>query len=179
MVDITTLISPVDSQPGSLLEPDDFTFRRALGSFLTGVTIVTSRHAGENYGMTASSLASVSNDPPSLLVCLNAGSATRDAVRESRRFTVSVLADNQDEVAKVFARPNHTIDKFDQAHTSPGADGVHYVKDALANMECVLMNECAAGTHSILVGQIEGIRLADGEALAYFRGGFGSFVPGI
>lgn len=175
MADTNTLSAPAVDDSGLIIDPDDFTFRRALGSFLTGVTIVTSRHAGANYGMTASSLASVSNDPPSLLICLNLGSVTRDAVYGSRRFTVSVLSDQQSEAARVFSRPNDSIDKFDQGYTGIGTDGVHYIKGALASMECVLTNECVVGTHSILVGRIKGIRLTDGEPLAYFRGGFGSF----
>ena len=65
MADANTISSAVVDERVLIVDPDDFTFRRALGSFLTGVTVVTSRHGGVNYGMTASSLASVSNDPPS------------------------------------------------------------------------------------------------------------------
>lgn len=164
--------SEVQGQP---LNPDDVTFRRALGSFITGVTVVTTSIDGIDYGMTASSLASVSTDPPSLLVCLNVGSVTQRAAHDGRHFTVNVLTEEQRGVAHVFSRPNGTINKFAEVETEIGLNGVRYVVGALASMECTLTNECIVGTHSILVGRIDSIRLTDGKPLAYFQSGFGAF----
>jgi flavin reductase (DIM6/NTAB) family NADH-FMN oxidoreductase RutF len=108
-------------------------FRSVMSHFASGVTIITTRHEGIDYGLTASAVSSLSLDPPMLLICVNKASNTRDAIAKSQVFAVNILRENQSEVAKHFAssRP----DKFGGVSVSYEALGVPLLGDVLATLE--------------------------------------------
>ena len=108
-------------------------FRNVLGHFASGVTIISTRHEGIDYGLTASAVSSLSLDPPMLLICVNKTSNTRNAIEASGVFAVNILRENQSEVAKHFAssRP----DKFGGVSVSYEALGVPLLGDVLATLE--------------------------------------------
>lgn len=149
---------------------DHRALRDAFGCFATGVTIVTAVDArGRRFGFTANSFASVSLDPPMLLVCPAAGVSSLPAIRETGRFGVSVLADDQRALAERFARRG--VDRFAEGAWVEAESGVPLLEGAAANFACALAHDWPAGDHVVLVGLIESFRAAPERApLMYLRG---------
>jgi 4-nitrophenol 2-monooxygenase / 4-nitrocatechol 4-monooxygenase, reductase component len=148
-------------------------YREAAGHFTTGVAVITTLHEGRRYGVTASAVSSLSLDPPMLLVCLNRGLATRDAVVATRRFAVNVLAEDQAAIAMQFA--TRAPDKFAGVPLADGIEGVPLLTDALAHLQCTLVDPVDAATHTVLLAEVDEVGVGDGSPLAYFRGSFGRF----
>lgn len=152
-------------------------YRNAISRFLTGVTVVTTRHAGVAHGITASAVCSVTLEPPTLLVCLNRLSATCQAVTESGRFCVNILAEGQLPIAKLFS--SRSTDKFAEltmlAATgySDSTHGVPVLHGTIAHLECRVSEHTDVGTHRIFFGEVADVAASDeGAPLAYFRGQF-------
>lgn len=128
-------------------------FRDAMGSFTTGVCVLgAKRRDGEAVGMTVNSFTSVSLDPPMVLVCLGAESPRSQAIIDSGRFTVSVLAADQKDVSSRFAQPGEGLAPTDG--WSPGQNGAPVVDDAAAVAECDIDAVHPAGDHLIVVGRV-------------------------
>jgi flavin reductase len=148
-------------------------FRKAMGCFATGVTIVTVDLEGEVHGMTANAVASVSLDPALVLVCVDQSASTHAHLHARKRFGINVLAQDQRRISEYYARSLRTHDKakaeagvrFDRtAHGTPILNG------ALAYLECRLNEEHIAGDHTIFVAEVEDVRVCDGEPLLFFHG---------
>ncbi len=149
--------------------------RSILGQFATGVTVVAA--GGETpCGMTANSFTSVSLDPPVILICLTRDSELCKAVLREGRFAVSVLAADQEDVARYFAnhaRPRGT-EEFANVPWSPGpGTGAPVLDDAVAWFDCDLVTSHDGGDHEIFLGSV----LASGaepqrDALLFHRGRF-------
>ena len=149
-------------------------FRSAMGHFLTGVTIVTTRcNAGIPYGLTVSSFNSVSLDPPLILWSLHLGNDRATLFRESAGFTVNVLPAGCEELIRTFAAPD--AERFADTAWHWGAFGQPVLKDAIASFECRLWAEYPGGDHAIFVGEVMDIATRDGEAAAYFKGRLGTY----
>jgi 4-nitrophenol 2-monooxygenase / 4-nitrocatechol 4-monooxygenase, reductase component len=162
---------------------DATAFRRVIGNFMTGVVVITTTDDGVPRGMTVSAVSSLSLDPPMLLVCLNAASATQEAVRRSGRFAVNILAEHQGHIAERFARPG-SDDKFAGIEARAGRTGVPLLAGVLAAVECRVAEVVGGGTHRVFLAEAVHAEAAGnvdgGEAapLAYFRGKFGKFELG-
>jgi len=154
------------------LDPvDSVSFRRVVGHFATGVTVITTRAGDNTFGMTVSSVTSLSVDPPLMLVCLNNAVPTMKAVAESGMYGINILRQGSAEVAHQFAAPS--ADKFRGIPLDQGKLGIPLLADALAHLECRVIEQISGGTHTIFVGQVVGAEAREGDPLAYFRGGFG------
>ena len=152
-------------------------FRNVISRFLTGVTVITTRHAGGMQGITASAVASLSVEPPRLLVCLNRQSSTRGAIADAGRFVVNVLGAGQEALALHFAAKSP--DKFATLPFSLDAHGLPRLPGAIAALGCRVVDEFDGGTHSIFLGEVEDATHAPGAPLGYFRGRFvGVDAPG-
>jgi flavin reductase (DIM6/NTAB) family NADH-FMN oxidoreductase RutF/DNA-binding GntR family transcriptional regulator len=151
------------------LTPEEF--RDIIGSFASGVTVITSTLDGEPKGTTASAVSSLSLEPPMVLVCLNKTSSTGQAVASSRRFAVNILAEDQASEAMAFARKDG--DKFAGIRVEFGEQGEPLLADSLATLECHVVEEVTGGTHSVFFGEVERASAKSGAPLAYFRGQFG------
>jgi flavin reductase (DIM6/NTAB) family NADH-FMN oxidoreductase RutF/DNA-binding FadR family transcriptional regulator len=151
---------------------DGTVFRRVIGSFMSGVVVITTSDDGTPHGMTVSAVSSLSLDPPMLLVCLHSASGTQEAVRRSGRFAVNILAEDQGELAGRFAKPGAT-DKFDGVAVRTGRTGVPLLEGALAVVECRVAEAVTGGTHRVFLGQVMHAEATEGSPLAYFRGKFG------
>jgi flavin reductase (DIM6/NTAB) family NADH-FMN oxidoreductase RutF len=149
---------------------DPAEFRNTIGRFLTGVTVITTAHGGTLHGITASAVASLSMNPPTLLVCLNKQSATRGAVAAAGRFVVNVLAADQSELALHFA--SKSTGKFVGMQVVSSPHGLPRLPGAIATIDCRVTSEVDGGTHSIFFGRAETASLADAAPLGYFRGRF-------
>jgi 4-nitrophenol 2-monooxygenase / 4-nitrocatechol 4-monooxygenase, reductase component len=128
--------------------------------------------------MTVSAVSSLSMDPPMLLVCLNSGSTTQEAVHRSGRFAVNILAEHQGHIAERFARPG-SDDKFSGLETRPGSTGVPVLSDVLATVECRVAEVVGGGTHRVFLAEAVHAEATEGSPLAYFRGKFGKFELGL
>jgi len=146
-------------------------FRRACGRFATGVAIASVLDASRTpHGLTVSSFASVSLDPPLILICLGHAVSVIDHFRAAQYFGVNVLTENQRPLSDRFARKGY--DRFDGLDWQPGQTGVPLVPGALAAMECRTHQRFTSGDHDILVGAMVAARVADGEPLIHFAGGY-------
>lgn len=145
-------------------------FRRALGHFATGVTIVTAQAQGQLAGMTANSFSSVSLDPPLVLWSIDKGSLSLPLFEKADSFVINVLACDQIELANRFARSG--ADKFAGVQWHPGLGGAPCLHGGAATFECRKHQVIDAGDHFILLGQVEHYHRADRDPLLFARGRF-------
>ena len=132
-------------------------FRQAMGSFPTGVTVVTvTSDDGSMHGITVNSFSSVSLDPMLVLVCLNEASRAVGLIERAGAFVVNVLSAGQQDVSRWFAnqyRPAGST-MFDGVPFEPGATGCPVLVDAAASFECRLRQSHRAGDHLIVLGEV-------------------------
>jgi 3-hydroxy-9,10-secoandrosta-1,3,5(10)-triene-9,17-dione monooxygenase reductase component len=166
--------------PGATSEPvgsavDEAKFRTVLGHFATGVTVVTGQAAGGPVGLAANAFASVSLDPPLVLVCLARTSNSWPKIRDSGAFAVNVLSERQEEVSRRFG--DRGGDRFAGLGWKPGDTGSPVFSDALAFVECRIEAEYAGGDHVIVVGRVVDLGvIQEGRPLIFWRGGYGSLA---
>ena len=158
-----------------MIGPDDF--RRLLGHFPSGVTIVTTSDAdGRPAGLTVSAFASLSLEPPLVLVCVDHKAQSYPALKDNRGFAVNVLSTDHEAISRRFASTR--LDKFDGVAYQMSALGLPLLGGALAHIECVTVNRHVEGDHTIFVGRVEAGATADGEPLLYHRGTYKRFEGG-
>jgi flavin reductase (DIM6/NTAB) family NADH-FMN oxidoreductase RutF len=156
------------------MEPRSLTsdeFREVISHFASGVTVITARQDGRDYGTTASAVTSLSLDPPMLLICMNKQSETGRAVAQSGRFGVNILGANQIDLAERFARKGG--DKFAGVPVAAGKWEEPLFDEALATLECRVAEETTGGTHYVFLAEVESGAARGGTPLAYFKGEFG------
>lgn len=149
---------------------DEAQFKKAMSQFLSGVTVVTTDHDGALYGMTVASFASLSLDPPLILICVGRNMQTHDAIAGAGRFGVSILSSSQQHLSNHFA--SRSGDKFKDIPYRVGSSGVPLLDGALCTLECSVHNQLDGGDHTIFVGLVESAETGDGAPLAYFRSGY-------
>jgi flavin reductase (DIM6/NTAB) family NADH-FMN oxidoreductase RutF len=150
---------------------DNRELRTAFGTFMTGVTIVTTAGSdGTPRGFTANSFTSVSLEPPLLMMCVGKQAASVDVFRQARGFAINILAEQQKDISVLFAskRP----DKFQAASWRPGPYGNPLIDGAAAWFDCSRHQVLDAGDHMILMGRIEAFSYSDANPLGYARGGY-------
>ena len=150
-------------------------FRSALGSFATGVTVITVDSEGEVHGMTANAFSSVSLDPPLVLVCVDHRARTHAHLHARKRFGVNVLAEDQRIISEYYARPaqDHRHAEAEAgAHFDRTAHGTPVLNGALAYLECRLHSAQDAGDHTIFIAEVEEVVVRAGDPLLYYRGGY-------
>jgi flavin reductase (DIM6/NTAB) family NADH-FMN oxidoreductase RutF len=158
-------------------------FRRVLGHFCSGVTIITTMDGeGRPTGLTASAFTSVSLNPPLILVCVAHDAQSYRALADGTRFAVNILAHDQEAISNRFAtKPvSHAAEKFEGVGYRMGALGVPVLKDALAELECTVVHAYPAGDHTIFVGRVEAADArGDGglHPLLYYRGKYRHVHP--
>ena len=148
-------------------------FRQVIGHFASGVTVITTREQGINYGLTASAVSSLTLEPPMLLVCINKNTGTQAAISRTRFFAVNILDESQADLAYQFAKPK--TDKFQGVEFTYGEFGEPLLAGALAHIECCVAADVEAGTHRVFLAEVERARAYVGSPLTYFQGKFGRF----
>jgi flavin reductase (DIM6/NTAB) family NADH-FMN oxidoreductase RutF len=164
---------PPDNAPGP---PgiDAHDFRKALGSFATGVTIITAQApGGRAIGLTCNSFASVSLNPAMVLWSLGIHSPSMPAFQEASHFAVNVLGRDQTGLAQQFARS--AADKFAGVPVRTGLGGAPVIEGCIAHFECRNASRYYGGDHVIFLGAVEAYAYTGGEPLLFARGVFGSF----
>lgn len=159
------------------VNPEDF--KGALASWAAGVTIVTTRHEGFVYGITASSFASVSIDPFLVLVCVANNNHLAELVPRAGRFAVSILAEGQDAIARWFAisgrDPVPAYHEFDTFEMETGAP---LLRGGVAHLDCELEVALPGGDHIIALGRVVGASHDPSRRpLVYFRRDYRTLAP--
>ncbi len=150
---------------------DKETFRRAMGSFAAGVTVVTTADgAGRPYGLTATAFSSVSLLPPLALVCIGKDAASYQQFTTSATFAVNFLAADQVDMSNRFASSGGN--KFDGVDWRLGQLGAPLLSGTLGYAECRVVNAYDGGDHTIFVGEIGAAEISAGEPLIYFRSAY-------
>lgn len=146
-------------------------FLEAMRASVSGVNIVTTDGPGGRFGLTVSSFASVSADPPMVLVCINRKSPVRRAIEENGCFCINLLGTGQRSLADRFAgRPDKGEPyDFGTARWSTTATGALRLALALAGFDCTLEEAVHAGSHVIFIGRIVDLSHRPGESLIYTR----------
>jgi len=154
---------------------DEARFRHTMSQLVTGVTIVTARvPRGRAVGITASSVTSLSLDPPMLLVCVGRDAEIHDVLLEAERFGVNVLAAGQVALARRFADRGRQHLEEGELTTSPG--GAPLLPGSLARIECRRRGRLDGGDHTIITGTVEWSDVTAGKPLCYFGGRYTELV---
>jgi flavin reductase (DIM6/NTAB) family NADH-FMN oxidoreductase RutF len=130
---------------------------------------------GAAHGLTVSSVASVSLDPPLLLFSIAHSSSSADLFKSVKSFGLNILRDDQREISDRFARKGH--DRFGGLEWSAGQTGVPLISGALAHIECSLFRRISAGDHDILIGEVVAADAHPGEPLTHFCGRYRKLAP--
>jgi 3-hydroxy-9,10-secoandrosta-1,3,5(10)-triene-9,17-dione monooxygenase reductase component len=149
--------------------------RRVAGRFPTGVTVVTSTHDGRPCGLTVNSFASVSLDPPLVLVCLSRAARAFACIDAAGHFAVNVLADGQERLARLFA--STAADKFAGLDHRPSPRGDPILVGVHAWMDCDVVERHPGGrTHTIYVGRVTALAAGTGRPLLFHAGRYGALA---
>lgn len=153
---------------------DPLEYRRVVGRFATGVTVVTAVVDGEQHAMTCNSFTSVSLEPVLVLFCAEKVARFHDIVLSTGEWAVSVLAQGQERVSRHFAVRGRSIEgQFtDVAHSTGPLTGAAVLSGAVAALECRTVSTVDAGDHTVLVGEVVGLAVPDptGAPLIYYEG---------
>jgi 3-hydroxy-9,10-secoandrosta-1,3,5(10)-triene-9,17-dione monooxygenase reductase component len=145
-------------------------FRDVMGHFTTGVTVVTANGPSGPVGMTANAVCSLSLEPLLLLVCFANGARTLKVVRETKRFGVNVLAEGQQDLARLFASKEPEATKFAGVQHSVH-DGIPVIEGTVAWVGCTLQELIPGGDHTIGIGSVTAAETAhEDAALVWYRG---------
>lgn len=155
---------------------DPQAFRKVLGHFPTGVTVVTAAPDGRPEGMTIGSFFSISLDPPLVGFCADKRSSSWPRMDPAGVFAVNVLADDQADLSGHFA--GRADDKFAGIGWRRGVTGSPILDGIVAHVDCRLEQSIESGDHWIVVGRVVELEI-DREArpLLFFQGGYGRFEP--
>jgi flavin reductase (DIM6/NTAB) family NADH-FMN oxidoreductase RutF len=159
----------------SPIDPRDF--RNALGTYATGVTIITAIGAdGSPYGLTCNSFASVSLNPPLVLWSLGMYSSSLSVFQNANYFAINVLGASQQALANKFAKSSE--DKFANVEWTRGLGDAPLLAESVATFQCRAANRYYGGDHVIFLGAVEAYSYNRNEPLLFARGGYGRFTTG-
>lgn len=151
-------------------------YRDAWSRFATGVTVITTVEPNGNvHGMTASSVTSVSLDPPLVLVVVGESRQSHELIESTGRFGMSILDTGQTDIAMHFATPPESRGELDPEHVDI-LSGIPVISNAIAAMNCKVSAAHKAGDHTVFIGEVEAINVGEGDPLVWFQRQFGGFA---
>lgn len=154
-----------------MTQVDEYRFRSVLSRFASGVTVVTAvDEKGVDHGITVSAFCSLSLKPPLVLVCIDHVTVMHGILETAGTFAVSVLAADQEELARRFSDPDN--DRFEGTSYSRGTTGAALLTGAAAHLECGITHRLEGGDHTIFVGSVQSAESTDLHPLLYYRGGY-------
>ncbi len=135
-------------------------FLAGMRRLAAGVAIITTRHGDVRAGLTATSLCSLTAEPPRLLACIHRRADAHDLILSSRRFAVNLLGPGQQALADHFGGrdDSHGPGRFGLGLWIAGSSGMPVLADAAAVLECRLVDAVPTGTHSIMIGEVDTVR---------------------
>ena len=152
---------------------DPAEYRRVLGHFATGVTVITTCDAdGRPAGLTVDAFAALSLAPPLVLVCVDRAAETRSLIERAGYFAVNVLTDTQEPLARRFAEKDREL-RFDGVAWTAGETGAPILADVHAWIDCRLHEQVEGGDHTIFIGEVAAAGAGEGQPLIFYRSAFG------
>jgi flavin reductase (DIM6/NTAB) family NADH-FMN oxidoreductase RutF len=145
---------------------EDYLFRKAMAKFATGVTVITTEVDGEIYGMTANAFMSVSLNPKLILISVGEKAHMNQFIKQSGAFAVNILSDSQKEMSMHFAGQLKEKKKID----FQWYDGMPVLKNSLVHISCIVDSTCEAGDHTLFIGKVNDLQVAEGQPLTFFDG---------
>jgi len=155
-------------------------FRRVMGQFATGVTVVTTRLGDEMHGLTANAICSVSLEPLLVLVCVDHAADTHPLLEKSGVFAVNILSEKQEHVSRLFAGPTEEkTGRLEGMGYRTAVTGAPIIEGCLAYLDCRIVAAYPGGDHTIFIGQVEEAEISgDGPPLIFFRGRYATVREG-
>ncbi|MCA0044903.1 flavin reductase family protein [Celeribacter litoreus] len=151
-------------------------FRSSMSLFPGAVTLITVGEGDERRGLTATAVCSLTDEPPSLLICVNRKVDACDVISREAKFSVQLLAESENDLAMRFAGAGgtHGAEKFDVGHWTQDALGLPVLETAVASLSCTVTSESDNGSHRVFIGRIDEARLRPeaGNALVYAKSRF-------
>ncbi|PAQ16152.1 flavin reductase [Bacillaceae bacterium SAOS 7] len=154
---------------------DDRQFRNAMGKFATGVNVILTEVAGDVHGMTANAFMSVSLDPKLVVISIGERAQMLDKIQQSQKFTVNMLAADQQELSMIFAgqiKEKREV-TFDRLADQPVLSG------SVAQITCEVTAEHVEGDHTLFIGKVTAIQLEEKDPLIYFSGRYRSLMEEV
>ena len=159
-----------------MMDPSEF--RRVMGHFPTGVTVVTSRHEDSTpCGLTVNAFSSLSLDPALVLICVEKEADSFNCIDRSGVFAVNILEEGRGEALSRRFSTWGVDDKFRGVAYRTERTGCPILDVALAWVDCRVTERVLAGDHIIFVGEVLEADAHEGSPLVYYRGGYGRFHP--
>ncbi len=150
--------------------PDTNSFREAMARLGAAVNIITTRGPDGYSGFTASAVCSVTDDPPTLLVCMNRGGSQYEIFRDAGFFCVNILTPEQQSLSPIFAGRLSMPDRFASASWRALATGAPALDSAAASLDCKVSQRVDVGTHSVMFGTVVAIHLGPSSAGLIYHG---------
>ncbi len=148
-------------------------FKKALQLWASGVTVVTTN--SEKFGaqgMTVTAFTSVSVNPPQVLVCINDSAESGAGIEESQSFAVNILNADQQDLSNQFAGGTSQQQRFENTDWKAGVTGAPILNNTLMSLDCKVVEKVLAGTHWIIIGEVQDCVCRSGEPLLYYRGAY-------
>jgi len=148
-------------------------FKKALQLWASGVAVVTT--SSEKFGiqgMTVTAFSSVSVNPPQILVCINDSADTGVGIHESKYFAVNVLKSDQQDLSNQFAGGSNQQQRFENTDWKAGITGAPILNNSLMSLDCKVVEKVLAGTHWIIIGEVQECVCRSGDPLLYYRGAY-------
>ncbi len=159
-------------EPATPVDPT--TFRKVMGRFASGVTVVTTCQGIRRAGITVNAFCSVSLEPPLVLVCIEHRNYAHDLISESGIFAVNILSSAQADISRCFASQSDAkFSDFCGVTAHEEATGAPVFDDCVAFVDCRLVAVYPGGDHSIFLGRVEALGSTDEAPLLYYRGQYG------
>lgn len=148
-------------------------FKKALQLWASGVTVVTTSSGKFGVqGMTVTAFSSVSVNPPLVLVCINNAADTGEGIKESQCFAVNLLTSNQQDLSNQFAGGSNQQQRFENTDWKAGVTGAPILNESLMSLDCKVVEKVLAGTHWIIIGEVQECVCRSGEPLLYYCGAY-------
>jgi flavin reductase (DIM6/NTAB) family NADH-FMN oxidoreductase RutF len=159
---------------------DSNTFRQVMREVASPVAVVASGEPGERNGLTATAICSVSDNPPTVLVCVNQNAIAHASIIDRGCFSINFLSSDQEDIAILFSGANKVYgeDRFAVGQWDRGATGAPLLRDAICTLECQLVGHQAVATHTVFIGElIGGHKFGSNGALLYQHGAYKHLAP--
>lgn len=147
-------------------EIDDRLFRNAMGSFATGVTVITTENNSEIHGMTANAFMSISLNPKLVAISIGENARMLEHIKESNKFAVNILSADQLDDSKQFAGQMKEAHEVDFVTFK----GLPTINNSLAVVTCDVQSQVVAGDHTVFIGHVTGVKLESADPLLFSQG---------
>ena len=153
---------------------DKQSYREAMSRLAAAVNIITTTGPGGTRGFTASAVCSVTDSPPTLLVCLNRTSDSNQALKDNGILCVNTLAAGQEDLSPVFAgmTGQEGEERFTVGAWSTLATGAAVLEGAVASFDCRVVQTAEVGTHTVFFCEVEAVKTLPAQGLLYFSRGY-------